>query len=956
MPPSRSTRSRETEQADARAGQQRGAADRAAVDDLDAHAGRRGRRLTVTTVAAPRACLCTFVRPSRTTRWAVRASASGSSPTSRRSSAGTPAAWDAATTRAMSSRPRRRGQVAAVGRGAGTQHAEHLAEVLHRLARRRADELGARRDLLGRRCGLHLERAGVHGDQRHLVGEHVVHLAGDARPLGEPGLLGPHLLLGLGPRRPLAQRGDEVAAGADVRAGGDAEPDDEHAGDDEAPRQPSSVSTDHADRERRDRQQRRSPARTRSRRRTASENSPTHATTGSPVTANDGEPDQRHGDRVPPPPPQRERADDRGDADRRPARAHGSSRGATIVSANAAGERRAATKTTSQARGPIALPRGRQPGLHRADTRSGAAGADTRRRSIDRRRDHRPSSAFGVDRGPMPGTGAVRVTVGAMIHVDHLVKRYGDHVAVDDVSFTCRPGTVTGFLGPNGAGKSTTLRMMTGLTPPTAGRATIDGRAVRRPPEPGPRRRRDARRLRPAPRPHRASRRCASPPGCSASRARRADEMLERSASAAPGASASATTRSACASASASAPPCSATRPCWSSTNRPTGWTPRGSAGCACCCATSPRGGGTALLSSHLLGEVQATVDRLVVIGNGRIVADDDLHVLLAGQGTTVRGARPRALARRAASGPASPTERRADGTLRAAATVEHVGRVAAADGPRDPRAARRPPASRTCTSGSPRPADPVDHTTHPPHKEPPMTTTTVAHPSLPSTSRRSGRCASRPLLAVELRKLTDTRSGRGLLAATLVAGDRRPRLEGHATPASRRRSTTTARGVATMVAFLTPLIGLLAMTSEWTQRTALTTFTLAPRRLPVLAAKYVAALALSLAVRRRRPGDGRRGDGHRRRALHGPASFDGWPGDVRYAVIFVAAAGHDGRRVRRPGRQHAGRPQRVPARADAVGDARRERPAVVGRRGSTSSRPTAGCRRTTRWPTSARR
>jgi ABC-2 type transport system ATP-binding protein len=45
-----------------------------------------------------------------------------------------------------------------------------------------------------------------------------------------------------------------------------------------------------------------------------------------------------------------------------------------------------------------------------------------------------------------------------MIIAEHLIKRYGRFTAVDDVSFTCQPGTVTGFLGPNGAGKSTTLR------------------------------------------------------------------------------------------------------------------------------------------------------------------------------------------------------------------------------------------------------------------------------------------------------------------------------------------------------------------------------------------------------------------------------------------------------------------------------------------------------------------
>jgi ABC-2 type transport system ATP-binding protein len=64
-----------------------------------------------------------------------------------------------------------------------------------------------------------------------------------------------------------------------------------------------------------------------------------------------------------------------------------------------------------------------------------------------------------------------------MLEVHELTKRYGDVVAVDRVSFTVRPGVVTGFLGPNGAGKSTTLRMILGLDRPTSGTATIDGRS-----------------------------------------------------------------------------------------------------------------------------------------------------------------------------------------------------------------------------------------------------------------------------------------------------------------------------------------------------------------------------------------------------------------------------------------------------------------------------------------------
>lgn len=63
-----------------------------------------------------------------------------------------------------------------------------------------------------------------------------------------------------------------------------------------------------------------------------------------------------------------------------------------------------------------------------------------------------------------------------MIEVEALTKRYGTTTAVDGLTFTARPGTVTGFLGPNGAGKSTTLRMVVGLERPTSGRALVDGR------------------------------------------------------------------------------------------------------------------------------------------------------------------------------------------------------------------------------------------------------------------------------------------------------------------------------------------------------------------------------------------------------------------------------------------------------------------------------------------------
>ena len=63
-----------------------------------------------------------------------------------------------------------------------------------------------------------------------------------------------------------------------------------------------------------------------------------------------------------------------------------------------------------------------------------------------------------------------------MIEAHVLSKRYGDKLAVDELTFTVRPGVVTGFLGPNGAGKSTTMRLILGLDRPTAGSVTVNGR------------------------------------------------------------------------------------------------------------------------------------------------------------------------------------------------------------------------------------------------------------------------------------------------------------------------------------------------------------------------------------------------------------------------------------------------------------------------------------------------
>ena len=98
------------------------------------------------------------------------------------------------------------------------------------------------------------------------------------------------------------------------------------------------------------------------------------------------------------------------------------------------------------------------------DTRSGKA------------LDRPPPAELGGDMTRFDRVGALPRT-GEPLEVRALTKRFGDVLAVDDLSFEVSPGRVTGFLGPNGAGKTTTLRCLLGLVAPTAGTTTIGGRA-----------------------------------------------------------------------------------------------------------------------------------------------------------------------------------------------------------------------------------------------------------------------------------------------------------------------------------------------------------------------------------------------------------------------------------------------------------------------------------------------
>jgi ABC-2 type transport system ATP-binding protein len=86
-----------------------------------------------------------------------------------------------------------------------------------------------------------------------------------------------------------------------------------------------------------------------------------------------------------------------------------------------------------------------------------------------------------IDEGALPIPSAI-LPAGdgeAVVTCRSLTKRFGDVIAVDDLTFSLRRGTVTGFLGPNGAGKTTTLRLLLGLAEPTAGEALVFGRRYR---------------------------------------------------------------------------------------------------------------------------------------------------------------------------------------------------------------------------------------------------------------------------------------------------------------------------------------------------------------------------------------------------------------------------------------------------------------------------------------------
>jgi ABC-2 type transport system ATP-binding protein len=269
---------------------------------------------------------------------------------------------------------------------------------------------------------------------------------------------------------------------------------------------------------------------------------------------------------------------------------------------------------------------------------------------------------------------------GAMIAVDHLTKRYGSQLAVDDVSFRCEPGTVTGFLGPNGAGKSTTLRMICGLTPPTSGSASVLDTSYRHLDNPG----RRVGVLLDASAQHsgRTGREVLAVSAQVLGVPRtRVDELLER-----VGLSRAAARKRVGAYSLGMRQRLGIAHallgdPQVLILDEPAnGLDPEGIFWMRGLLREFADRAGTVLLSSHLLREVEAVADQLIMIGNGRIVAEGAKRDLLAASGVVVRGLDTAALHQALADAGLTATPG-ADGALLVEAEAEAVGRVAAAAG-----------------------------------------------------------------------------------------------------------------------------------------------------------------------------------------------------------------------------------------------------------------------------------
>jgi ABC-2 type transport system ATP-binding protein len=245
-----------------------------------------------------------------------------------------------------------------------------------------------------------------------------------------------------------------------------------------------------------------------------------------------------------------------------------------------------------------------------------------------------------------------------MIEARGLTKRYGPTSAVNDLSFTIRPGMVTGFLGPNGAGKTTTMRLILNLDHPTAGTATVNGRPYARLPSPM----REVGALLDAGAVH-GGRSARNHLLCLARTnhipRRRVDEVLgivglaEVAGKRSRGFSLGMSQRLGIAAALLGDPQILIF-------DEPVnGLDPEGIVWIRTLMRSLAAQGRTVLVSSHLISEMENTAHHLIVVGRGRLLADDSMTEFIArssGQVVLVRTPQPDALARAVGAAGATTT------------------------------------------------------------------------------------------------------------------------------------------------------------------------------------------------------------------------------------------------------------------------------------------------------------
>ena len=229
-----------------------------------------------------------------------------------------------------------------------------------------------------------------------------------------------------------------------------------------------------------------------------------------------------------------------------------------------------------------------------------------------------------------------------VIEVEHLTKRFGDVLAVDDVSFALQPGTITGFLGPNGAGKTTTLRMIVDLVRPTRGAARILGGPYRDLARPWTRvgALLDASGFHPGRSGRNALRVVARASRIPDVRVEEVLDMVELSAAAGravKGYSTGMRQRLALACVLLGDPEVLLL-------DEPAnGLDPEGMRWLRTFLRRRVADGGTVLVSSHVLAEVEQTVDDVLIISKGRIMAQGPVARLAGGVGAVVRCRTPQA-------------------------------------------------------------------------------------------------------------------------------------------------------------------------------------------------------------------------------------------------------------------------------------------------------------------------